>query len=72
MSALIFPMRRFSSPKKIALWVVGEYNINDKSWVSWAGMYRRETVADYRPRVGGEPRRSMMWDSNLFSDSYLK
>ncbi len=55
----------FIAEKKSLYGLSAKYNINDKSWVSWAGMYRRETVADYRPRVGGEPRRSMMWDSNF-------
>ncbi len=55
----------FLAEKKSFYGLSAKYNINDKSWLSWAGMYRKESAREYRPRVGREPRSSMIWDSNF-------
>jgi len=55
----------FLPEKKSLFGVAARYAINDKSSISFAGMYRSESAQEYRPRVGREPRRSMIWDSNF-------
>jgi len=64
----------FLPEKKSLFGVAATYAINDKSSISFAGMYRSESAQEYRPRVGREPRRSMIWDSNFifhFDPSFL-
>lgn len=61
-----FEYAPFFLPEKKSLFgVAARYAINDKSSISLAGMYRKESSQEYRPRVGQEPSRSMIWDSNF-------
>ena len=61
-----FEYAPFFQPEKKSLYgLSAKYAINENSWVSLAGMYRKETTREYRPRVGREPRRTMIWDSNF-------
>ena len=55
----------FMPEKKSLFGLAAVYNINDKSMFSISGMYRKESSKEYRPRVGREPTRSMIWDSNI-------
>lgn len=70
-----FEYAPFFQPEKKSLYgVSARYAINENSWISLAGMYRKETTREYRPRVGREPRRAMIWDSNFlfcFEPSFL-
>ena len=55
----------FLPEKKSLFGLSADYQISDKSFFSLAGMYRKESAQDYRPQVGREPKRSLIWDSNL-------
>ena len=55
----------FMPEKKTLFGFAGQYQIFDKSNISLAAMYRKETASDPRPRVGREPRRGFVWDSNF-------
>ena len=61
-----FEYAPFFLPEKKSLFgMAAKYSINDKSSIALAGMYRKESSREYRPRVGQEPRRAMIWDSNF-------
>ena len=73
--AVDFEYAPFFMPEKKSLFgLAAKYAINDKSSVSFAGMIRSESTREYRPRVGREPRRAMIWDSNFifhFNPSFI-
>ncbi|MCD6163810.1 MAG: cell surface protein SprA [candidate division Zixibacteria bacterium] len=61
-----FEYSPFFMPESKSLFgMAAKYNINDKSSVSLAAMYRKESIRDYRPRVGREPTQALIWDSNF-------
>ena len=61
-----FEYAPFFMPEKKSLFgVAGQYRLRDNSSISMAAMYRSETASDPRPRVGREPRRGFVWDSNF-------
>ncbi|MCP4580021.1 MAG: cell surface protein SprA [candidate division Zixibacteria bacterium] len=61
-----FEYAPFFMPEKKSLFgLAAQYEINDKSFFSISGLYRKESTKDFRPRVGREPKRSMIWDSNI-------
>ena len=65
-----FEYAPFFAPEKKSLFgVAGQYKLFQNSNISMAAMYRSETASDPRPRVGREPSRSFIWDSN-FSFSF--
>jgi cell surface protein SprA len=65
-----FEYAPFFMPEKKSLFgVAGQYKLWENSNISLAGMYRSEGASDPRPRVGREPRRGFIWDSN-FSFSF--
>ncbi|MEE9553190.1 MAG: cell surface protein SprA, partial [candidate division Zixibacteria bacterium] len=55
----------FMPEKKTLFGFAGQYQIFDKSNISLAAMYRKETASDPRPRVGREPRKGFVWDANF-------
>jgi len=55
----------FMPEKKTLFGVAGQYKLFKKSMISVAAMYRNETASDPRPRVGREPRKGFVWDSNF-------
>ena len=61
-----FEYAPFFMPEKKSLFgLAGQYKLLDNSNISLAAMYRSETASDPRPRVGREPKRSFIWDSNF-------
>jgi cell surface protein SprA len=61
-----FEYAPFFMPEKKSLFgLAGEYHLWENSSISMAAMYRSETASDPRPRVGREPRRGLVWDSNF-------
>jgi len=61
-----FEYAPFFMPEKKSLFgISAQYDINDKSFLSFSGLYRKESSKEFRPRVGREPKRAMIWDSNL-------
>ncbi len=61
-----FEYAPFFMPEKKSLFgLSAQYDINDKSFFSLSGLYRKESSKEFRPRVGREPKRSMIWDSNI-------
>ena len=61
-----FEYSPFFMPEKKSLFgLAAEYKINENSAFSISGMYRKESTKEYRPRVGREPKRWFIWDSNL-------
>lgn len=61
-----FEYAPFFMPEKKSLFgVAGQYQLWDNSNISLAAMYRSEAASDPRPRVGREPRRGFIWDSNF-------
>jgi len=55
----------FLPEKKTLFGLAGQYNLLENSNISMAAMYRSESVTDPRPRVGREPRKGLVWDSNF-------
>lgn len=55
----------FMPEKKSFYGLSAQYDINDKSFFSISGLYRKESSKEFRPRVGREPKRAMIWDSNI-------
>jgi len=55
----------FMPEKKSLLGAAGQYQLWDNSFISMAAMYRSESASDPRPRVGREPTRGLVWDSNF-------
>lgn len=55
----------FSAEKKSLFGLAGQYGFWENSNITMAAMYRSESTSDPRPRVGREPKRSMVWDSNF-------
>ena len=55
----------FMPEKKTLFGFAAQYQIFDKSNISMAAMYRRESASDPRPRVGREPRKGFVWDGNF-------
>jgi len=61
-----FEYAPFFMPEKKSLFgLSAQYDINDKSFISFSGLYRKESSKEFRPRVGREPKRAMIWDSNI-------
>jgi cell surface protein SprA len=59
----------FMPEKKSLFGMAGQYKFWENSNISLAAMYRSESASEPRPRVGREPRRGFIWDSN-FSFSF--
>jgi cell surface protein SprA len=55
----------FSAEKKSLFGIAGQYAFWDNSNITMAAMYRSESASDPRPRVGREPTKSLVWDSNF-------
>jgi hypothetical protein len=61
-----FEYAPFFMPEKKSLFgVAAQYRLFDNSNISMAAMYRSESASDPRPRVGREPKRGFVWDSNF-------
>jgi hypothetical protein len=61
-----FDYAPFFLPEKKSLFgLAGQYDLLKNSNISMAAMYRSESVTDPRPRVGREPRKGLVWDSNF-------
>ncbi len=61
-----FEYAPFFMPEKKSLFgLAAEYRINENSAFTISGMYRKESTKEFRPRVGHEPKRWFIWDSNL-------
>jgi cell surface protein SprA len=41
------------------------YNFGENNWIGSTALYKSETTADQKPRVGSEPRRNFVWDTDL-------
>ena len=55
----------FMPEKKTLFGMAAQYQLFRNSTISLAAMYRKETASDPRPRVGREPRKGFVWDSNF-------
>ncbi len=42
-----------------------QYNISDNSWIGTTGLFRMESSYDQKPRVGREPSRAFLWDTDM-------
>ncbi len=61
-----FEYAPFFMPEKKSLFgVAGQYSLWDNSNITMAAMYRSESASDPRPRVGREPKKGFVWDSNF-------
>jgi len=61
-----FEYAPFFMPEKKSLFgFAGQYSLFDNSNISMAAMYRSESASDPRPRVGREPKKGFVWDSNF-------
>ncbi|HBZ00894.1 MAG TPA: cell surface protein SprA [candidate division Zixibacteria bacterium] len=61
-----FEYAPFFMPEKKSLFgMAGQYQLGENSNISMAAMYRSETASDPRPRVGREPKKGLVWDSNF-------
>ncbi len=55
----------FMPEKKTLFGIAGQYQLLENSNISIAAMYRSEAASDPRPRVGREPTKGFVWDSNF-------
>jgi len=61
-----FEYAPFFMPEKKSLFgMAAQYQLFKNSNVSVAAMYRKETASEPRPKVGKEPRKGFVWDSNF-------
>ncbi len=64
----------FMPEKKSLFGMAGKYQLWENSSITMAAMYRSESASDPRPRVGREPKKSLVWDSNFdlnFQPSFM-
>jgi hypothetical protein len=55
----------FMPEKKSLFGFAGQYKFWENSNISMAAMYRSENASDPRPKVGHEPNKGFIWDSNF-------
>jgi len=55
----------FQAEQKTLLGSRAVYNLWENSWIGATGLYKSESSFDKRPRVGEEPSRTFIWDSDL-------
>ncbi|MCP4632093.1 MAG: cell surface protein SprA, partial [candidate division Zixibacteria bacterium] len=41
------------------------YNFGEQNWIGTTALYKSEATADQKPRVGREPTRNFVWDTDL-------
>ncbi|MBD3169349.1 MAG: cell surface protein SprA [candidate division Zixibacteria bacterium] len=41
------------------------YNLGEQNWIGTTALYKSETTADQKPRVGREPSRNFVWDTDV-------
>jgi len=58
----------FMPDQKSLLGTRAEYQFGENSWIGGTVLYKSTTSAERRPRIGSEPSRSMIWDSDLKLD----
>ena len=56
----------FFMPEKKSLFGIRTvYNFKENSWIGATALYKKETAGEHRPRVGREPSRNLVWDTDL-------
>ena len=55
----------FSMLQKTLLGARAKYELGDESWFGITGLYKGVSTPERRPRVGGEPSQSFVWDVDL-------
>ncbi len=55
----------FSMQQKTLLGARAKYELGDESWFGITGLYKGVSTPEQRPRVGGEPSQSFVWDVDL-------
>ncbi len=58
----------FMPEQKALLGTRAEYRFGENSWLGGTVLYKSTTSAENRPRVGREPSRSFIWDTDLRLD----
>lgn len=55
----------FQPEQKTLLGTRVEYRFNDDSWIGSTALYKSASASARRPRLGGEPSRTFIWDADL-------
>jgi hypothetical protein len=64
----------FMPEKKTLFGIRTVYNLKENSWIGATALYKKESAGEHRPRVGREPSRNLVWDTDLalkFEPSFL-
>ncbi|MBN1755038.1 cell surface protein SprA [bacterium] len=55
----------FQPEQKTLLGTRVEYRFSDNSWIGTTALYKSASASAKRPRLGGEPSRTFIWDADL-------